>query len=159
MATFGKAIGVSGAFVACGDTPARLLRSRARSFLYTTGAPPLLSAAALVGLELAEAADDRRAALADNVRLYRRRAAASGVPLTGSDTAIQPVPIGDAARTMAVSEALWRRGIFVQGIRPPTVPDGSARLRITLSSAHTPDQIERLVDALAASLAERGGAP
>jgi 8-amino-7-oxononanoate synthase len=159
MATFGKAIGVSGAFVACGDAPARLLRSRARSLLYTTGAPPLLSAAALAGVDLAEAADDRRAALERNVRLYRERAAALGVPLALSETAIQPVPIGGARRTMAVSEALWRRGIFVQGIRPPTVPDGTARLRITLSSAHTAEQIGLLVDALAAALAECGGAP
>jgi 8-amino-7-oxononanoate synthase len=153
MGTFGKAIGVAGAFVACGEDPARLLRSRARSLLYTTAAPPLLAAAALAGLDLAEAADDRRAALARNVRSYRERAAAAGVPLAASDTAIQPVPIGGARRTMAVSEALWRRGIFAQGIRPPTVPEGTSRLRITLSSAHTEEQIGRLVAALAAALA------
>lgn len=159
MATFGKAIGVAGAFVACGEAPARLLRSRARSLLYTTGAPPSVAAAALRGLEIAEAADDRRAALERNVRLYRERAAASGVPVTGSTTAIQPVPIGGSRRAMAVSDALWRRGVFVQGIRPPTVPDGTARLRITLSSSHTEEQIGILVAALAAALAEIGDAP
>jgi len=159
MGTFGKAIGVSGAFVACGDAPARLMRSRARSLLYTTGAPPLLAAAALVGLDLAQAADDRRETLARNVRFYREGASAAGVPLARSETPIQPVPIGDARRAMAVSEALWRRGFFVQGIRPPTVPEGTARLRVTLSSAHTREQIDLLVDALAASLAACGVAP
>jgi 8-amino-7-oxononanoate synthase len=159
MGTFGKAFGVSGAFVACGEAPARLLRSRARSLLYTTGAPPMLAAAALAGLDIAEAADDRRETLFRNVRLYRERAAAAGVPLAPSETPIQPVPVGCPRRTMAVSESLWRRGIFVQGIRPPTVPEGTARLRVTLSSAHTPEQIALLVDALAASLAEHGVAP
>lgn len=159
MGTFGKALGVAGAFVACGEAPARLIRSRARSLLYTTAPPPPLAAAVLEALELVEAADDRREALRRNVRLFRERAAAAGVGLGESGTPIQPVPVGSARRVTAVSDALWRRGVFLQGIRPPTVAEGTARLRVTLTAEHTEEQIARLVAALAASLEETAGIP
>jgi 8-amino-7-oxononanoate synthase len=159
MGTFGKALGVAGAFVACGETPARLVRSRARSLLYTTAPPLPLAAAILVSLDLVEAADERREALLRNVRAFRELARAAGVKLAESKTPIQPVPIGSARRVTAVSDALWRRGVFLQGIRPPTVAEGTARLRVTLTASHTEDQIARLVDALAASLEETAGIP
>jgi len=157
MGTFGKALGVAGAFVACGEDAARLLRSRARGLLYTTAQPFPVAAAILTGIDLAEAADDRRRALFRNVALFRDRAKAAKVALFESTSPIQPVPIGSARRAMAVSEALWRRGIFVQGIRPPTVAEGTSRLRVTLSAAHTAAQIERLASALSEALEETRG--
>jgi 8-amino-7-oxononanoate synthase len=159
MGTFGKALGVAGAFVACGEIPARLLRSRARSLLYTTAQPLPLAAAILVSLDLVEAADERREALRRNVRAFRELARAAGVVLAESKTPIQPVPVGSAHRVTAVSDALWRRGVFLQGIRPPTVAEGTARLRVTLTAEHTEAQIAQLVDALAASLEETAGTP
>jgi len=150
--TFGKALGVSGAAVACDSSAARLLASRARSLLYTTAPPPHLCEALLAALSLAEAADARRERLGANVARFRELAAAAGIPLGNSSTPIQPVPVGDARRVMRVSESLWDSGVFVQGIRPPTVPAGTSRLRVTLTAAHEPEHIGRLVAALSAAL-------
>jgi 8-amino-7-oxononanoate synthase len=151
--TLGKALGVSGACVACDATAARLLVSRARSLLYTPAAPAHLCEALLTALSLTEAADARRERLGANVALFRELAGQAGIPLADSATAIQPVPVGDSRRAMGISAALWEDGVFVQGIRPPTVPDGAARLRVTLTAAHEPAHVERLVDALTRALA------
>ncbi|HUT77314.1 MAG TPA: 8-amino-7-oxononanoate synthase [Polyangia bacterium] len=150
--TLGKALGVSEACVACDTTAARLLVSRARSLLYTTAAPAHLCEALLTALSLTEAADARRERLAANVALFRELAGRAGIPLADSTTPIQPVPVGDSHRVMRVSAGLWDDGVFVQGIRPPTVPEGAARLRVTLTAAHEPGHVERLVDALAHAL-------
>jgi 8-amino-7-oxononanoate synthase len=152
MGTLGKAFGLAGAFVAGEPEVARLLTSRARSLLYTTAQPPALAVAAHAAVDVVEHADDRRRALTENIALFKRLAASAGVPLIDSDTAIQPVPIGPADRTMEVSRRLWDEGLFVQGIRPPTVPEGTSRLRVTLTAAHEPNQIERLVAALGDAL-------
>jgi 8-amino-7-oxononanoate synthase len=154
MGTLGKAFGVAGAFVACDESAARLLISRARSLLYTTAAPAPLAEASLAALSLVEAADARREALARNVERFRRRAAENGLPVIESTTPIQPVLVGGAGRTVEVSRRLWRRGLFVQGFRPPTVPEGSSRLRVTLTAAHDPEHIERLIDELSRALQE-----
>ena len=112
-----------------------------------------MAAAARAGLAIIRAEPERQQALATNIRYFRAGAAERGLVVSASDTAIQPLVLGDAARTMRVSRALWERGFWVAGIRPPTVPEGTSRLRIALSAAHSTAQIAALLDALAAVLA------
>ena len=145
VGTFGKAVGVSGACVACDSHAAGLLKSSARSLMYTTASPPALSRAACESLALIQKADDVRKKLQQNIAFFQSLSEAARIPLIKSSSPIQPVLIGDAARTMAISRQLWQRGVFVQGIRPPTVPLGTERLRITITAMHTAAQIERLV--------------
>lgn len=159
MGTLGKSFGVAGAFVACDEPAARLLVSRARSLLYTTGAPAPLAEACLAALSLVEAADKRREILWDNVAMFRELAHRAGLPLLESSTPIQPLMVGDAARTTAISRRLWDLGLFVTGFRPPTVPEGSSRLRVTLTAAHERAHVERLVEGLARSFADSGALP
>ena len=94
------------------------------------------------------AADPARARIEANIRLFKKLANEAGLPLIPSDTAIQPVLTSDSARTMEISEVLWDRGIFVQGIRPPTVEEGSCRLRVTLCAFHEDHHVSRLVEVL-----------
>ena len=152
IGTLGKAFGVAGAFVACDSDAAGMLVSRARSLLYSTGPPVPIVEALIESLEIVERADDLRARLAGNVSLFKDLAHKAKVELIPSDTPIQPVPIGPSDRAMAVSGSLWDMGFFVQGIRPPTVRAGTSRLRVTLCAAHTEQQIEDLVGALADAL-------
>jgi 8-amino-7-oxononanoate synthase len=152
MGTLGKSLGLSGAFIACAENVARLLRSRARSQMYSTAMPPALIEAARGALRLVSLADDRRAALERNIEEWKRLAAQVNMALVPSTTPIQPVIIGSDSATMEVSERLWRQGIFVQGIRPPTVPPGTSRLRITVTAAHKSEHLEQLAEALAQSL-------
>lgn len=152
VGTLGKSLGLSGAFLLCGEDEARLVRSCGRSQMYSTAAPPALVQAARTALRLSAAADDRREVLRRNIELWRGLASEAGLPLIASTTPIQPVMVGDARKVMAVSESLWRSGVFVQGIRPPTVPVGTARLRITLTATHEPRHIERLVRELRVAL-------
>lgn len=148
MATLGKAAGVSGAFVAAEQVVIDTLINHANSYVYTTATPPALSSALLQSLQLIERGDERRAHLKHQVS--RLRSGLAGLPwaLMESDTAIQPLLIGDNQRTLELSAALRERGIWVAAIRPPTVPQGTARLRITLSAAHTEGDVERLIGAL-----------
>jgi 8-amino-7-oxononanoate synthase len=148
VGTFGKAVGVAGACVACESEPAQLLKSTARSLMYTTASPPALARAVCESLTCIAGATRERNQLHTNIRRFQKLAQAAQIPLLPSDTPIQPVLIGNAERTMAISDALWQRGIFVQGIRPPTVPAGTERLRITLSALHTGEQLERLIEEL-----------
>ncbi|MCU0660797.1 MAG: 8-amino-7-oxononanoate synthase [Myxococcota bacterium] len=152
IGTFGKALGLCGAFLACGNDAARLVRSRGRSQMYSTAAPPLLIEAVRAALRISSLADERRAALHGNIAKWRELAHQASLPILASDTPIQPVLIGDEKTTMEVSAQLWQRGVFVQGIRPPTVPAGTSRLRITITAAHHAEHIERLVTALSAVL-------
>jgi 8-amino-7-oxononanoate synthase len=148
MATLGKAAGVSGAFVAAEQVVIDTLVNRARSYVYTTASPPALSVALLQSLQLIEHSGEGRAHL---LRLIEKlREGASNLPwdLMSSNTAIQPLLIGDNQQTLALSEGLRERGIWVAAIRPPTVPHGTARLRITLSAAHTEGDVEQLIGAL-----------
>lgn len=148
MGTLGKAAGVGGAFVA-GD--ARLidwLLQRARTHIFTTAAPPALSCALLESLKLIAAGDDRRTHLAALIRRLRERCAGLPWPLLPSETAIQPLIVGDNHETLRLADALRARGLWVPAIRPPTVPAGQARLRITLSAAHTLAQVDTLCQAL-----------
>jgi 8-amino-7-oxononanoate synthase len=152
IGTFGKAFGVCGACVACSRIAGTLLRSRARSLLYTTASPAHLAEAIRVSIDLVKKGDERRKTLQDNIALFKKLAGEHGLPLFESVTAIQPIMVGEAARVMEISEALWEQGLFVQGIRPPTVPEGTSRLRVTLTAAHEQAQVTKLVMALATAL-------
>jgi len=148
MATLGKAVGVSGAFVAAEQVVIDTLVNHANSYVYTTATPPALSSALLQSVQLIEQGEERRAHLLHLVA--RLRSGLAGLPwaLMESDTAIQPLLIGDNQRALELSAALRERGIWVAAIRPPTVPQGTARLRITLSAAHTEADVERLIGVL-----------
>ncbi|MGH8442844.1 MAG: 8-amino-7-oxononanoate synthase [Nevskiaceae bacterium] len=154
MATLGKALGVSGAFIAGSEALVEYLVQRCRTWVFSTAPPPALAAAAREALSIARAEPERRARLFDSVARLRVGAAQLGIALGESATPIQPLVLGDERRVLAVSGALLQRGFWVAAIRPPTVPRGTARLRITLSAAHGPAQVDALLEALAAALRE-----
>ncbi|WP_374488506.1 8-amino-7-oxononanoate synthase [Zoogloea sp.] len=149
MGTLGKAAGVGGAFVAGRRDVIEWLVNKTRSYIFTTGAPPLLAHAVLTAVDLIEQGDARRAHLARLIaRLKAGLAGLTRWQLLPSDTPIQPLVIGDNHETLAVSRALEAEGLWVPAIRPPTVPKGSARLRIVLSAAHSLAQVDQLIAAL-----------
>lgn len=148
MATLGKAAGVFGAFVAAEAVVVEYLMQRARTYVYTTASPAALAVALLKSLELIEAETWRRDRLRELIRVLRNALCGSRWRLLDSETAIQPLVIGSNEEALAVSEALAARGILVPAIRPPTVPPGTARLRISLSAAHTVDEAASLASAL-----------
>jgi 8-amino-7-oxononanoate synthase len=156
LGTFSKAFGVCGAFVALSADAAALLKSTARSLLYSTAPPAALSEIVSASLERVATGDHLRTSLKKNVLYFKQLAAGRALPLIPSNTPIQPILTGAETRTMAASQALWDRGFFVQGIRPPTVPKGKSRLRVTVSAKHSESQISGLVEALAATLSEVG---
>lgn len=148
MATLGKALGCSGAFVAGSAALIDGLVQSARTYIYTTAMPPALAAATLAAVRLAQAESWRRDKLHALIARFRAGAAQLGLPLMPSPTAIQPLLLGDAQAAVAASGALERAGFLVTAIRPPTVPQGKARLRITLSAAHQETEVDRLLEAL-----------
>ena len=148
MGTLGKAAGVSGAFVAGQGPLIDWLINTARSYIFTTGTPPMLAEGLLTALDLIEQGDARRAQLADLIARFKAGLRLRRWRLLPSETPIQPIVIGDNHETLAVSRALDDAGLWVPAIRPPTVPRGSARLRVVLSAAHRPEQVDRLVDSL-----------
>jgi 8-amino-7-oxononanoate synthase len=152
MATLGKAAGTAGAFVAGSEALIETLIQQARPYIYTTAAPPALAAATLAAIDIIEDETWRRVKLQQSIVYFRQRAAAAGLEPMPSQTAIQPLVIGDNQKATALAESLFERGIHVTAIRPPTVPAGSARLRVTLSARHEPAHIDRLVDTLASLL-------
>ncbi|MCG8324384.1 MAG: 8-amino-7-oxononanoate synthase [Thiotrichales bacterium] len=148
MGTLGKACGVFGAFVA---GPARLidhLEQTARPLIYTTALPPALATAAATGLEKARLEHWRREKLQALIERFRTGAGQLSLPLLASDTPIQPLLLHDDRRAVLASRALQEAGFLIAAIRPPTVPNGSARLRISLSAAHSEAQIDRLLETL-----------
>jgi 8-amino-7-oxononanoate synthase len=148
LMTLGKALGGYGA-VLLGDADLLgHLAETARPYLYSTALPPALASASLAAVNLARRDQWRRDKLHDAILRFREGAAARGLALMPSDTAIQPLPCGDDARAVALAQAVEARGYWVAAIRPPTVPDGGARLRITLSATHTDADIDGLLDAL-----------
>lgn len=151
VGTLGKAFGTAGAFVAGSDELIETLIQFARPYIYTTSQPPAVACATLKSMELLRSEGWRREHLQRLVARLRKGAAQIGLTLMDSPTPIQPVLIGDSARALRLSALLRERGILVGAIRPPTVPAGSARLRITLSAAHSEAQLERLLQALAES--------
>ena len=148
MATLGKAAGVFGAFVAAEQVVIDTLVNHANSYVYTTATPPALSVAVLESVDLIEQGAALRSHLHGLIGRLREGLADLPWRLMPSDTAIQPLLIGDNHKALALSEGLRERGIWVAAIRPPTVPQGTARLRITLSAAHSVADVDRLIGAL-----------
>ncbi|HWA13349.1 MAG TPA: 8-amino-7-oxononanoate synthase [Burkholderiales bacterium] len=148
MGTLGKAAGVSGAFVAAAAHVIELLVQRARTYVYTTASPPALAAALLRSLDLIAAESWRRERLSALVDRLRTRLPTGGWRLLPSRTPIQPLIVGDNGAAVALSARLESEGILVPAIRPPTVPEGSARLRISLSAAHSEADVDRLARAI-----------
>ncbi len=156
VGTLGKAFGCSGAFVAASSDVIRLLESRAVSFIYTTAPPPAFAAAALAALSLVEDADEARARLESNSGYLRDSLKSHGCSTPNTSRAhIVPLIVPGISRVVSLSDALFDRGVFVQALRPPTVPPGAERLRWTPTSCHVPAQIDlavsRLMDALSVS--------
>ncbi|HUW37876.1 MAG TPA: 8-amino-7-oxononanoate synthase [Rhodocyclaceae bacterium] len=148
IGTLGKAAGVSGAFAAGSDEVIEWLLQSARTYIFTTGAPPLLAHALLASVDLIECGDHRRAHLAQLIAQLRGGLKLKRWRLSDSTTAIQPLIIGGNSEALRIGARLFAAGLWLPVIRPPTVPEGTSRLRISLSAAHTPAQVERLVTAL-----------
>ena len=148
MATLGKGIGTVGAFIAGDEVFIETLIQRARNYIYTTALPSAAAVATLRSLEIVVAEEWRRERLLELVRRFRDGAKGLGFDLLHSETPIQPMLIGDPGRAVALSASLEERGMFVTAIRPPTVPVGTSRLRITLTAAHETEDIDRLLEAL-----------
>ncbi len=148
MGTLGKALGTSGAFVAGSEPLIETLIQQARPYIYTTAMPPAVAEATRTSLRIAAEEDWRRERLQGLIARFRHGVARIGLQLMESTTPIQPLLLGSSERANRWSEALRDQGIVVAAIRPPTVPEGSARLRVTLSAAHSAAQVEALLSVL-----------
>ncbi|MEO6390924.1 MAG: 8-amino-7-oxononanoate synthase [Pyrinomonadaceae bacterium] len=148
MNTAGKALGAAGAFVAGPAWAIEYLVQRARSFMFSTAPPPALAAAIDAALDIIEAEPERRHRLRENVTLLRKLLAEQSIPLPNDATQIIPILIGDSRRAVAVAEQLQSDGYDVRAVRPPTVPEGTARLRLSLNSELTKAQLGGLADAI-----------
>ncbi|KPW29789.1 8-amino-7-oxononanoate synthase [Pseudomonas amygdali pv. mellea] len=148
VGTLGKSFGTSGAFVAGSEELIETLIQFARPYIYTTSQPPALACATLKSLQLLRTEHWRREHLASLIQQFRQGAEQIGLQLMDSFTPIQPIMIGDAGRALRLSQLLRERGLLVTAIRPPTVPAGSARLRVTLSAAHSKADVQLLLEAL-----------
>jgi glycine C-acetyltransferase len=141
MGTLGKALGTFGAYVAGSKDLVELLVTKARSFVYTTALPPAVCAAAKRAIELVEEEPDRRRRLLDNASFMREGLRDAGLDTMASETQIIPVIVGSTEKTMEITTRLLERGLFIQGIRPPTVPENTARLRVTVMAEHTREDL------------------
>ncbi|QNI01972.1 8-amino-7-oxononanoate synthase [Halomonas sp. SH5A2] len=148
VGTLGKALGTAGAFVAGDAALIEHITQFARSYVYTTAQPPSIAAATLRALEIVQGEPEHRDHLNANIAYFRREALQLWLPLSASTTPIQPLLLGSEARTLGWSATLAEHGLEVGAIRPPTVANGEARLRITLSARHTRSDIDRLLDGL-----------
>jgi 8-amino-7-oxononanoate synthase len=148
MGTLGKAFGTFGAFVAGSENLIETLIQQARTYIFTTALPAPVAAATRASLKIVMAEVWRRDKLQQLIAHFRQGAKDLALPVLDSPTAIQPLLIGDNFQALAMSEALFAQGFWVGAIRPPTVPKGQARLRITLSAAHEFEQLDRLLAAL-----------
>lgn len=143
MGTLGKALGGFGAYVAGSEALRELLINRCRSFIFTTSLPPAVMAMAIAAIDLIEKEPERRRTLRDNCQRLRGGLESLGYSLGTSHSQILPLMIGETTQCMELSEDLLQRGLFAQGIRPPTVPPGTSRLRITLMATHRPEHIDQ----------------
>ncbi|NNL56613.1 MAG: 8-amino-7-oxononanoate synthase [Pseudomonadales bacterium] len=161
MGTLGKAMGVAGAFVAGSETLVETLLQTSRNYIYTTALPPACAAAALAALQVNASEPQRRAHLQALVRYFQQACAARGINVGSieqglSPTPIQPLIVGSNSAALALADYLYQRNILVVAIRPPTVPPGSARLRISFSASHTRAQVDQLLDVLQQGVLELG---
>ena len=154
MGTFGKALGAYGAFIAGAAEFIELLVQKARPYIYTTALPPAIAVAVSEGLRIMGEETWRRDSLQLLIREFRRGAMQLGLPLLPSDTPIQPLIIGEAGRSVEVSEKLFDKGVLVTAIRPPTVPEHTSRLRIALSAAHKLEHVSVLLEALSYAIGQ-----
>jgi 8-amino-7-oxononanoate synthase len=159
MGTLGKAFGTFGAFVAGSAELVETLLQTARTYIYTTALPPAVAAATRASLRVMQDEPWRRGKVLGHVTHFRREAVNLGLQLLDSATPIQPIVLGSEAAAVAASDVLRARGLWVPAIRPPTVPAGSSRLRITFSAAHETADVDRLLEALAALPATATEAP
>lgn len=158
MGTFGKALGCAGAYLAAAGAVIDILINRSRSFIFSTSLPPAVAASAAVAIDLLESPEGagRRSDLLRNRRVFAGRLLAEGVDLLASTTQIVPVLTVDPKPTMQAAEVLLERGIFLQGIRPPTVPEGKCRLRATLMADHHPAELAQAAETILVVLEEAG---
>jgi 8-amino-7-oxononanoate synthase len=145
MATLGKAAGTMGAFVAGNEDFIEFLIQKSRPYIYTTAMSPAICVATLKSLELIKKGE-QKAKLRANIDFFRNFSTALGLPIEASNSAIQPLIIGESEKALKISQTLFNQGFYVSAIRPPTVPKNTARLRITLSADHTQSQIEQLLN-------------
>lgn len=148
MGTLGKAFGTFGAFVAGDQALIETLIQKARTYIYTTALPAAVAEATRASLNIIRSDNSAREHLQHLITQFKQQANQLGLPLMPSETPIQPLLVGDSAKALALSQALLQEGIHVTAIRPPTVPADTARLRITLSAAHTETQLKQLLSAL-----------
>ena len=148
MGTLGKAFGTAGAFVAGSEDLIEYLIQKARTYIYTTATPPAIAEATRASLKLVQTEDERREHLKQLITQFKTGAAQLGLNLHPSDTPIQPLMVGDTAKALDMSQRLLDMGMVVTAIRPPTVPQNTARLRITLTAAHQPQNVDQLLEAL-----------
>ena len=151
MTSGSKALGASGGFICGSEELIDLIRNRSAAYIYTTAMPPDACAATTAALDLIQRDASSRHRLWHNTKRIRARLQAMGFDLAPSQTQIMPLHIGDAQKTVAISEYLYARGIYLYGIRPPTVPEGQSRLRLSVMATHTEDDMAQLFDALAAA--------
>ena len=149
IGTLGKAVGTSGAFVAGPALLMDYLVQKARTYIYTTAMPPAIASATCASLDLIQREQHRRDHLDALIAAFRQGASELGYELMPSRTPIQPIMVGDNWTALALSQALEKQGLLVTAIRPPTVPEGEARLRVTLSASHTWDDLQQLLEGLA----------
>ncbi|WP_438863080.1 8-amino-7-oxononanoate synthase [Neptunicella sp.] len=152
MATFGKAVGTAGAFVAGSQELIDYLLNTARHYIYSTHLPAAQAMATDASLTLIRSQVWRRHKLQENIGYFKTRAAQLGIPLMPSDSAIQPVMIGHPQRALSISQVLQQQGLWLSAIRQPTVPKGTDRLRITLTASHQQTMLEQLLISLARAL-------
>ena len=148
VGTLSKALGGLGGFIAAPRPVIDLLVNRARPFVFSTGIPPAQAAVALAALDVVRDEPERRRKLLETAARLRGRLAALGLNIGASQSQIVPVILGDVERAVAASRALWQRGLLVPAIRPPSVPRGQSRLRISLTCGHTSEHLGRLVECL-----------
>lgn len=148
VGTLGKGFGTAGAFVAGSEELIETLIQHARTYIYTTSMPPAVAAATLTSLKILKSESWRRDKLQALIKQFRQGCEQLGLQLMDSPTPIQPILIGESDKALEISQGLEREGIFISAIRPPTVPQGSARLRVTLSAAHDETQVDVLLSKL-----------
>ncbi len=146
MGTLGKALGSFGAFVAGGRTLIDYLVNRSRSFIFSTALPPMVCAASIAALDIIDREPERRERLRGNRTRFVKGLLSLGVSIADSETPIVPIMIGDSEKALLISEKLFESGIYAAAIRPPTVPEGTARIRTTITATHTAEDIDKALD-------------